>query len=80
MVKNAFSKVVEPGVGGRERVAQDELDGFLAAQVEVGERLAGLRVELAGAVAERDRLDALIGTDDEDDLVGGPGISDSGPS
>lgn len=69
MVKNAFSKVVEPGVGGRERVAQDELDGFLAAQVEVGERLAGLRVELAGAVAERDRLDALIGTDDEDDLA-----------
>lgn len=65
--KNSLPTITAPAVGPREAEAQAMLDGFLATQAEAREQLASLRSELPAAVAERDRLDAVIGTADEDD-------------
>lgn len=61
-----FPTIDAPGIGPREAKARVALDASLGAQAEVRELLAVLRADLASAVVERDRLDAVIGTADED--------------
>lgn len=50
------------GVGVREAQAREVLEQKRAEQARARERLADLRDALPSALAERDRLDAVIGT------------------